>query len=433
MAGEKMNAYENKKLLILGGNAETVPLVETANKMGVKTIVSSSNPESMAKACASVKYDLDATDIGAMVALAREENVSGVLPGMDDIFVPAYCKVCDVLSLPCYANSEIIEVFGYKDCFKATCERYGIHSVPEYYLDASLNPRDLARIHYPVMVKPVDCYSGIGMTECNSEEELKPAVEKAVWASKSGRFIVEKLMRSADVGLYYTFKDGECSLSCIYDRYTDDSNHKAGRVALGNIYPSKYIENYYSRMHDNALRLFKAMGIKNGVLLVQAFHEGEEFYVYDTGFRLQSEASNLLIEHFCRYDQRELLIHYALTGSEGDIHLPEVDDARLGGQYAASVWFLLQEGTVGEIEGLDQLQKDPCVVASVQRLYVGDEILPGWIGTEQQVMLRLFLASPTKKGLHDVILKYQNAIKVRDTAGKNMLVPGFDVSAALEV
>ena len=110
-----MKSYENKKLLILGGNAETVPLVETANKMGITTVVSSSNPESMAKACAAVKYDLDATDIGAMVAVAREENVTGVLPGMDDIFVPAYCKVCDALSLPCYANSEIIEVFAMRN------------------------------------------------------------------------------------------------------------------------------------------------------------------------------------------------------------------------------------------------------------------------------------------------------------------------------
>ena len=423
----------NKKLLILGGNAETVPLVETANRMGITTVVSSSNPESMAKACASVKYDLDATDVAAMVAVAREENISGVLPGMDDIFVPAYCKVCDALSLPCYANSEIIEVFGYKDCFKATCERYGIHSVPEYYLDSSLNPRDLARIHYPVIVKPVDCYSGIGMTECSCEAELRPAVEKAVRASKTGRFIVEKRMDCADVGLYYTFKDGVCSLSCIYDRYTDSSDGKAGRVALGNIYPSKYIENYYSRMHANAERMFKAMGIKNGVLLVQAFHEGEEFYVYDTGFRLQSEASNLLIEHFCGYDQRELLIRYALTGSEGELNLASADDARLGGRFAASVWFLLREGRIKCIEGIERANEDPRVIAAVQRLFEGDEVLPGWPGTEQQVMLRLFLACNTKKELCEAVAEYQQSISVRDADDRNMLLAGFDAASALEV
>lgn len=32
---------EGKTLLILGGNPETVPLVECANKMGVRTIVTS--------------------------------------------------------------------------------------------------------------------------------------------------------------------------------------------------------------------------------------------------------------------------------------------------------------------------------------------------------------------------------------------------------
>ena len=291
-----------------------------------------------------------------------------------------------------------------------------------------MHPRDLARIQYPVMVKPVDCYSGIGMTACYSEDELRPAVEKAIAVSKSGRFIVEKLMKCDDVGLYYTFKDGVCSLSCIFDRYTGD-----GRVALGNIYPSRHIDHYYERMHANALRLFKAMGIKNGVLLVQAFYENEEFYVYDTGFRLQGEASNLLIEKLCGYDQRELLIHFALTGSEGDLDLCAADDPTLHGRAAASVWFLLKEGTVGKIEGLERAKNDGRVAALVQRLYEGDEIPSSWIGTEQQVMLRLFLVCDTKKELAEAIAEYQTGIRVSDIHGGNMLVDGFDAAAALEV
>ena len=68
-----MKPFEGKKLLVLGGNAETVPLVRIANELGAVTVVSSSNPESMAKACAVVKVDTDATDVAAMVALARAE------------------------------------------------------------------------------------------------------------------------------------------------------------------------------------------------------------------------------------------------------------------------------------------------------------------------------------------------------------------------
>ena len=38
-----------KKLLILGANPETVPLVKTANTMGVLTIVTSNRPDDPAK------------------------------------------------------------------------------------------------------------------------------------------------------------------------------------------------------------------------------------------------------------------------------------------------------------------------------------------------------------------------------------------------
>ncbi len=40
---------EGKKLLILGANPETTPLVEVANNLGVKTIVTSNVPDDAAK------------------------------------------------------------------------------------------------------------------------------------------------------------------------------------------------------------------------------------------------------------------------------------------------------------------------------------------------------------------------------------------------
>ena len=40
---------EGKKLLILGANPETTPLVEVANAMGIKTIVTSNKPDDAAK------------------------------------------------------------------------------------------------------------------------------------------------------------------------------------------------------------------------------------------------------------------------------------------------------------------------------------------------------------------------------------------------
>ena len=425
--------FEGKKLLILGGNPETIPLVEIANEMGIKTIVSSGRHTDAAKKVAWKSYDVDGMDVPGLIALARDEKVDGVLVGVADVLVPSYCKVCDALNLPCYATQQIVDVFAFKDVFKATCERYGVHGIPEFYLDADLKREDLDKIVYPVMVKPVDNGGGVGMTVAYNEEELIAGVKKALNASNKKRFIVEKYMQCDDMGMYYTFKDGYCSASCIYDRYTTDEQPGLSRVCLGGTYPSKHLEEYFERMHDNVVRMFREIGIKNGVLMLSGFYENGEFYVYDTGFRLQGEAPHLLMKAIHGFDQREMLIRFALTGSEGDVDLRTDDDTRLRGKWAATLWFLLKHGKISKITGLDSINEDKRVVANVQRLHEGDEVLPEWIGNEKQVLTRLYLVCNTKTELADALKYYMNTVKVFDKDGNNLLLKGFDVDKALEL
>ena len=426
-----MKEFEGKKLLILGGNPETSALVRVANDMGIKTIVSSARHTDDAKKYAWKAYDVDGMDVPGLIQLAKDEVVDGVLVGVADILVPSYCKVCDALNLPCYATQKIVDVFSFKDTFKKTCEMYGVHGIPEFKLDANMKLEDVAKIQYPIMVKPVDNGGGVGMTVVYDESELKPAVEKALEASKKKRFIVERYMQCDDVGLYYTFKDGICSLSCIFDRYTSSEQPGLSRVNLGSTYPSKFAKEYYEHMHQNAVRMFKEIGIRNGVLLLQAFYENGEFYVYDTGFRLQGEAPHFLIKAINGYDQREMLIRFALTGSEGDMDLLSVDDPMFKGKSAATLWFLLKKGTVKKIEGLDKLDDDSRVVQNIQRIFEGMEVPEEWIGNEKQVLTRLYLVCDSKQELADALREYQNKVKVTDSNGNNMLLKGFDVEKAL--
>lgn len=428
-----MREFEGKKLLILGGNPETTPLVEIANGMGIKTIVSSARHSDPAKKAAWKACDVDGMDVPGLVALAREEQVDGVLVGVADILVPAYCKVCEALDLPCYATQKIVDVFAFKDVFKATCERYGVHGIPEFYLDADLKREDLDKIVYPVMVKPVDNGGGVGMTVAYNEAELIKGVETALAASNKKRFIVEKYMQCDDMGMYYTFKDGYCSASCIYDRYTTDEQPGLSRVCLGGTYPSKHLDEYFERMHPNALRLFKEIGIENGVLMLSGFYENGEFYVYDTGFRLQGEAPHLLMKAIHGFDQREMLIRFALTGSEGDVDLKTQDDTRLRGKWAATLWFLLKEGTIAKIDGLNQWEQDARVVANIQRLHEGDQVRPEWIGNEKQVLTRMYLVCNSKLELADTLKHYMDTVSVLDENGNNMLLKGFDVNKALQL
>ena len=420
--------FEGKKLLILGGNPETTPLVEIANGMGIKTIVTSGRATDPAKKAAWKSYNVDGMDVDGLIALAKDEQVDGVLVGVADILVPSYCKVCDALGLPCYATEKIVEVFSFKDKFKETCEKYGVHGIPEYKLDAELRREDLDKIAYPVMIKPVDNGGGVGMTVAYNEEELREGVQKALDASYKKRFIVERYMQCDDVGIYYTFKDGVCSVSCIFDRYTTDEQAGFSKVNLGSVYPSKHVDDYFKNMHGNAVRMFKDIGIKNGVLLLSGFYENGEFYMYDPGFRLQGEAPHLLMKAIHGFDQREMLVRFALTGSQGNFDITDIDDVRFHGRSAATLWFLLKPGTIKEIHGLDNIRSDTRIVANVQRLFFGDTVEKDWIGTERQVLTRLYIVCDSKEELKQCIMEYEEIVNVIAVDGSDMLLNGLNIN-----
>ena len=56
-----------------------------------------------------------------------------------------------------------------------------------------------------------------------------------------------------------------------------------------------------------------------------------------------------------------------------------------------------------------------------------------WIGTEKQVMTRLYLLCDTKEELASALSEYMDKIKVFDTDGNNMVLKGFSVKKALEL
>ena len=131
------------------------------------------------------------------------------------------------------------------------------------------------------------------------------------------------------------------------------------------------------------------------------------------------------------FDQRKMLIRFVLTGSEGDIDIRTADAPMLRGKPAATLWYLLKAGQIARIDGLDTVEKDPRVIANIQRLYEGDEVLSEWEGTEKQVMTRLYIVCDTKQELAETLRHCMDTVHVYGQDGSEMLLKGFDVKVAL--
>jgi len=421
-------SLKGKKLIILGGNPETGVLVKTANEMGIYTVVIDPNPDAPAKQFALKHYNIDGFDIPNLVKVAKSEAVDGVLVGVADILVPPYLQLCEVLNLPCYASKGIIDAFSSKDGFIDTCKSYGIQNIPTYNLDKNFSRKDVEKIQYPVMVKPVDNGGGVGMSICHNENELRHGVEKAIHNSRAKRFIVERYMNTDDMVAYYTFQDGEIYLSAIADRITTKKQGEASPVCIASVYPSKHTVRYYDNVHPKMCELFKGLSIENGVLAIQYFVEGEQFYAYDPGFRLQGEAMHIYMDAINKFDHRKMLINFALKGSMGIMDIDDRNDYLFGGRHACTLWVLLKDGVIKKIIGINSLKNDPSIIYIMQRFNEGDTVTKDMVGNEKQVLARIYIVCDSRGKLIQKIDEIKQGLLVTDEHGDDMIIDLLDTN-----
>lgn len=415
-----------KKLIILGGNPETGVLVEVANGLGIHTIVVDPNPDAPAKRFAVERYEFDGFDVEGIVCLARKINAEGVLVGVADILVVPYYQICEQLGLPCYASKTVVEAFCSKDGFREACREFGVRDIPGYFVNPEVSTADLAQVPFPVMVKPVDSGGGVGMRLCANQDELVSCVETALAHSKRKGVLVEQYMSCDDMFAYYTFSNGGAFLSAIADRVTTKKQGKFSPVCIAALYPSKYSASFVEHAQPPLLRMFRGRDVRNGVLCVQFFVEGGRFFAYDPGFRLQGEGPHIPIQAINGFDHREMLLNFALTASMGIDDLEIRNDFMFRGKRSCTLWVLLRSGIIASISGLDAIRRDSNVIFVLQRLKVGDHVTPEMVGTERQVLARIYLVSDFAEQLAEKVERFRKELGVLDAKGNDMIVDWLD-------
>jgi phosphoribosylaminoimidazole carboxylase (NCAIR synthetase) len=419
-----MSPTNPKKIAILGGNPETGALVKVANSMGLHTVVLDPYCHSPAKRHAATSYDIDVSDLDAVDRVIRDEGVAGVLVGVADPLVRFYQKICARNQLHCYATETIIRALTSKTSFAQTCVAHGVAVTPFFDVDVN-SPSAINRLDYPVVVKPVDTGAGVGISVCRNPVEFEAGVDKALAVSIRKELRVEKYMQCDDMFVYYTFIDGMAHLSALADRHKTDKQGQFSSVCIAAEYPSRHAHRFVQEVHPKLVKMFEALGIQNGVLLIQFFVDDNAFYAYDPGFRLQGEAPHLYLKYINHFDHREMLLRFAMTGHMWPGDFSEVNDPRFKGLRATTVWVLLRAGRLSSIRGLEAIRSHPNVIEMLQRFDIGDLVTSDMLGTERQVFARIYTTAQTSIEAQRVLRFIHDTLVVTDESGTDMVLDRY--------
>ena len=423
-----------KKLMFFDGSSLAASAVKRAKELGVKTIVANFYPpeKSPAKLIADESWDIDFSNVDEMVNLIKKEKIDGIFVGWTDSHLPYYAEICEKAGLPCCGTIQQFDVLSNdKRKFKQACIEYGVPTMPMYKLDLDFKREDLDKITYPVMVKPADESGSRGVRRCDSEQELVSYYAELYANSKSKKIFVEKYIDSPkEIYIHYTVQDGYCSLSSTFMKQKALGEEKIASSAILHVFPSSYIDLYQRTAEPSVIKMFEGLGLKNGIVMMQGFIEGDQFYFYESGLRMGGEQFYIFANPINGINALDMMIEFSVTGKMTCGNVKEQDNPYFT-KTCVNYYITLKAGTITSISGLEEIEKMPQVLQNATFKKIGDVISA--TNSLDRVIYRLHVMDDTPEALAKTLEKISRTLRVNDQHGNEMQVEEFTYDRGLEL
>ncbi len=262
----KENISTMKKILMLGGAYSQIPAIKAAKDAGYYVITCDYLPDNPGHKFSDAYYNVSTTDLEGVLAIAKKEQVDGVIAYASDPSAQAAAYAADELGLP-GAGFEATKMLSEKDLFRAFLRDSGFNTPWFRHLTSLEDGVALAGlIEYPCVVKPVDSSGSKGVTVVNDRDEYLNAINGAFGYTRCGRVIVEEYIDSPYDQLHGDgiVVDGELAFLELGDQ------RFFGAAPVGTSFPSAVPKEYM----ENALRevagAVRKSGMRSGGINVEA-------------------------------------------------------------------------------------------------------------------------------------------------------------------
>jgi len=334
-----------KKILILGGDHFTIPVVEAAKEQGYYTITCDYLPDNVAHKVSDEYVNFSTTDKEGILEWAKENKIDGIVTFTDSGVVTA-AYVQHYLGLPQVGPLESVEILQNKDRFRKFLADNGFN-VPRAkgYTTYEDSLGDIECYQWPVIVKPVDSAASKGVTCVDDKEKLKDAVEYALKYSTSGRFIIEEFIEKEGCS-----SDSDCfSLNgklvvVTYSAQRFDENAENPYVPAGFSWPSTFTKEQEDYLTSELQRLLNLLGMNTTIYNIESrVGKDGKPYIMEVSPR---GGGNRLAE-MVRYSTGADMITAAVRAAVGDN--VEIEQKPLRGHWAEVIVHSEKTGKFREI------------------------------------------------------------------------------------
>ena len=305
-----------KKVLMLGGSLYQTYAIKEAVRLGYYVITCDYLPNNPGHKFAHEYHNVSTTDKEAVLMLAHELKVDGIVAYASDPAAPTAAYVCEKLGLPT-SPYESVRILSEKDLFRKFLSENGFN-VPKAMGFTSYEEAysKIGEFRLPVMVKPVDSSGSKGINKMTDVSKLKEYVEDALSYSRAKRFLIEEFIekKGYQISGDAFSVDGKLVFHCLGNEFYSKAVDK-DFAPLGECWPFMMDPGLIDKLSDDLQRLMSLLGMKSTAYNVEAIVDKDDnVYILELGAR----SGGSLIPQVTAYATGVDMVPYVIKAAMGE-------------------------------------------------------------------------------------------------------------------
>ena len=339
---------KQKKLMLLGGIRYLLPVIEAAHRHGYYVITVDYIPENIAHQYSDEFHNVSILDKDAVLQLAQELNIDGILSFGVDPGVVTAAYVAEQMGLSFQCSYESACILQDKSRFRQFLKDNDFN-VPNAkgYSSKEEALADTAYYNWPVIVKPVDSAGSKGVTRVDELGQLSSAIDYALSESHNGHFIIEDFLEkegnSSDCDSFTV--DGELVFCSFNDQHFDPKAINPYTPAAFS-WPSTMPQWAQEELRSELQRLMTLLNVKTGVYNIETrLCKNGKPYIME----LSPRGGGNRLSEMMKYISGQDLIDNCVRAAVGD-PIDEIQQPTYNGYWAEIILHSEYDGIFKSIE-----------------------------------------------------------------------------------
>ena len=301
-----------KKILIISGaGTSEVPLIQSAKKLGFYVITTGTNKDAIGHTMSDQYIYGDYSSKQEMLHIVDTYQVDYILPGCNDFALLSASYIHDNRKIGVFDSLETSQTLHHKDRFRHFCHMHQISaplairlSKEEFTLQHFSLSKHIQKLHFPLIVKPIDLASGVGIQKVEDLADLQKSVDNAFQASRESYIVIEEYIYGEHYSASLLIENGKIIFQFFAQEYF---NHGEFSVA-GAFSTTTLSSNTQQHLLKDIQTLIDKLNLQNGLLHIQFIVKESRPYILEITRRSPGDLYLLLVNHSVSIDYAELII-----------------------------------------------------------------------------------------------------------------------------